>query len=100
MPLKIKRLPLARLDRTTIWLHIAADSVAAADRLTDRLDEIVQHLAEFPHSGRERTELAEGLRAFPADHYLVFYRVVPGALEIVRIIINAAQKITRDMLSD
>ena len=99
MPLKIKRLPRARIDRTAIWLHVAEDSIAAADRLTDRFDEIVGHLADFPQAGRERTELADGLRAFPVDHYLVFYRVTPTALEIVRIF-HTSRKITPDMLSD
>ena len=43
--------------------------------------------------------MADGLRAFPVDHYLVFYRVTPTALEIVRIF-HTSRKITPDMLSD
>ncbi|OAM77476.1 type II toxin-antitoxin system RelE/ParE family toxin [Devosia elaeis] len=99
MPLKIKRLPLARADRLDIWLHIAADNISAADRLTDRLDEIVHRLSEFPEAGPSRPELGAGIRLYPVDNFLIFYRVAGDAIEIVRIL-HAARDITPDLLSD
>ena len=55
-------------------------------------------LADYPDAGRMRIEFDARLRAFSVDQYLIFYRVSPGILEIVRIL-HAARDITPDLLS-
>lgn len=99
MPLRVQRLPRARQDRVDIWLHIAVDSQKAADRLTDRLDEVMEHLADFPEAGALRPTLGNDIRVFPVNNFLVVYRVTPDAVEIVRIL-HAARDISTDLLSD
>jgi len=99
MPLKIRRLPLARADRLDIWLHIAADSLSAADRLTDKLDDAVHRLSEFPEAGPPRPELGAGIRLCPVDNFLIFYRMAGDAIEIVRIL-HAARDVSPDLFAD
>jgi toxin ParE1/3/4 len=43
-------------------------------------------LAQFPEIGRNRPELVVGLRSFPVDSYSIFYRVIDGGIEIVRVL--------------
>ncbi len=50
--------PTARRDLLAIWDHIAADSIEAADRLSDKLFDAFRQLQLFPESGRARPELA------------------------------------------
>jgi len=62
---RVTRRPLAEADILEIWDYIADDSLAAADRWVDRLDEQFRLLAAQPMMGRARDELAPGVRSFP-----------------------------------
>jgi toxin ParE1/3/4 len=86
MPLDVRRLAAARADELDIWLHIAADSVSAADRTLDQLAEAVAMLRDFPDAGQARPELAQELRSYAAGAYTIFYRHDGKVLRIVRII--------------
>ena len=99
MPLRIRRGAKARADQDAIWLYIATDNLDAADQQIDRLHEAIGRLAEYPDVGRQRLEFGTTLRAFPVDQYVLFYRVTPGILDIVRIL-HAARDVTPDMLAD
>jgi toxin ParE1/3/4 len=46
----------------------------------------VKLIAESPYIGREREELAPGIRSFPAGRYLIFYRPIADGIEIVRVL--------------
>ena len=59
---RVTRRPLATADICEIWDRIADDSVDAADRWLDRLDDKFALLATHPLMGRARSELAQGLR--------------------------------------
>lgn len=85
MPVITKR-PLARSDLSEIWDYIAADNETRADAFVDLIDRKIQALAGQPNMGRARDELAEGLRSFPVGRHVIFYRVVPHGIEIVRIL--------------
>ena len=76
----------ARADKDEIWFSIAVNNVAAADRVSDRIDELLKKLRRFPLIGMEREELRPGLRSFPCGDCLVFYRVMPHELVIVRVV--------------
>jgi toxin ParE1/3/4 len=90
LPLHIT--PLASSDLIEIWSYIADDSVASADAFIDKLYETIQLLVGNPGSGRHREELAPGIQSFPFGRYIIFYRVIAGAIEIVRVL-HAARDI-------
>jgi toxin ParE1/3/4 len=98
MPLDVRRLPKARIDYLDAWLHIADDSLRAADAFADRLDEAATKLADYPELGPERPDLGPSLRILPVDSYVIFYRVGPH-VEIVRIL-HSARNVTPDLLTD
>ncbi len=85
--------PQAEQDLVDIWLYIANDSPSNVDHFLDYLNEQAQHLVEFPKSGRLRPELALGLRCFPVERYLLFYREQSSKIELVRVL-HAARDIT------
>jgi len=81
--------PRVSSDLIEIWSYIADDSVANADAFIDKLYQAIQVLARQPGSGRHREELAPGIQSFPFGRYIIFYRVVAGAVEIVRVLHGA-----------
>jgi toxin ParE1/3/4 len=83
------RRPLAAVDIEEIWDHIADDSLRAADRWIDQLDEQFALLATQPLMGRAREELAPGLRSFPFGRYVIFYEPIEGGIDIVRLLHSA-----------
>lgn len=85
MPVIVKR-PLARSDLAEIWDYIADDNETRADAFVDLIDQKFQELARHPNMGRSRDELEEGLRSFPLARYVIFYRVIPGGVEIIRVL--------------
>lgn len=99
MPHRVIRSRGARADELDIWLHIAGDSVRAADGTLDNFDEATRTLAQFPLAGRAREELAEGLRSFVVGSYLIFYRVRKDAVEIARIL-HGARDIGPELFRD
>jgi len=66
----------AKDDLVEIWLYIAADSPAVADKFIDYLYEQCGHLCISSEMGRKRDELVPDIRCLPVKRYLVFYRVV------------------------
>lgn len=89
MPLSVRRFPQAKIDQSDIWLAIAEDNLRAADKIIDRIDEVVRMLAEQPEAGKRRDELRSGIRYFPVENYLIFYTVSAGTIEIRRIMHDA-----------
>jgi len=81
--------PRATADLLEIWSYIADDSAASADAFIDKLYETIQTLGRQPGLGRRREELAPGIQSFPYGRYILFYRVVPSAIEIVRVLHSA-----------
>jgi toxin ParE1/3/4 len=82
----MNRLPVTRSSRAEedlieIWLYVAHDSPAAADRLLDRIDARLQQLSTMPMSGPARDDLSPGVRHLVIGNFLAFYRV--GETEVV-----------------
>ena len=86
---RVTRRPLAEADILEIWDYIADDSLAAADRWVDRLDEQFRLLAAQPMMGRARDELAPGVRSFPFGRYVVFYLPLDDGIDVVRVLHGA-----------
>ena len=81
----------ARKDVDDIWLHVATESgsTEAADRVVDRISHVFPRLAAFPGMGPSRDEFSPGLRSFPVDAYLIFYKKVRSGVRIVRVVHGA-----------
>ena len=73
-------------DLIAAWSFIAGDNIDAADQFLDRVASIGRKLAQWPGLGKARPELRRDLRSFPADNYLVYYRVRTDVIEIVRVL--------------
>jgi len=86
---RVKQSGRARDDLREIWLFIAKDNAAAADRLIRHFNDIFKQLAEHPKMGRSRMSLAPDLRSHPVGSYVVFYRLIDRGIEIVRVLHGA-----------
>lgn len=78
--------PLADDDLTDIWNYVAEYDERSADSLIEQLVHRFVMLSRFQEAGRDRDELIPGLKSFPVDRYLVFYRVIPEGIEILRVL--------------
>jgi toxin ParE1/3/4 len=68
---------------------IAIDKPKAADRFVGRIYAAEDLLANFPQIGEARADLAPELRKWTVGPYLMFYRVTPEGIDIVRILHGA-----------
>lgn len=84
--LELEISPQAENDLVETWLYVAEDQPINADRYLDKLQEKAQKLAEFPDLGRDRPELAEGLKSFPVDRYNLYYTTTESKLILVRVL--------------
>jgi len=76
-------------DLIDIWSYVASDDPAAADRLLDRLEDVLGKLAASPEMGVDRSDILSELRLFPVRDYLILFRRIPSGIEIVRVIHGA-----------
>ena len=60
-------------DFDRIWLHIALDDEAAADRLLTAIGDKIERLRVFPEIGRRRDEIRSGARGLVHGSYLILY---------------------------
>ena len=72
-------------DIADLWTYIGADSPDSADRMVDRILERCAKIARRPGMGRRRDDLRPGMRCSPVGHYLIFYRLLPDCVEILRV---------------
>lgn len=86
MPAPVRRSRQAAEDLISIWLEIAKDDPAAADRVLDAIERRWQQLAEFPYSGIAREDIGAGVRHLVAGQYLTLYRISNDAIEVIRIL--------------
>jgi toxin ParE1/3/4 len=78
--------PEAREDLDEIWHYIAQDNLDAADKYVGAIVSRFPTLASMPLMGRERPELAAGLRSFVVGHHVIFYRLFDGGVEVARVL--------------
>lgn len=43
-------------------------------------------MADFPNMGQSCDNFAIGLRSFPVEDYLIFYRPIDAGVEVVRVV--------------
>jgi|TARA_R110001592_G_scaffold362628_1_gene677405 toxin ParE1/3/4 len=87
--LKLIRSSKAEADLIDIWLYIAEDQPVNADRFLDKLNKTAMTIAENPGLGVDRPEISDGIKSFPVDRYILYYRVKATELEIVRVLSSA-----------
>jgi len=75
----------AEADLDDIWLYIAEDNLENANRYLNKLHDKALMLSENPEIGVLRPELAEGLRTFPVDNYILYYLLQKDCVELVRV---------------
>lgn len=80
---------LADQDLFEISLYIAQNSVGAAERFIDTMNEKFQLLADSPRLGRSREELAPGLRSLSIGKYVIFYRPTEDSILVIRVLHGA-----------
>jgi len=88
----ILRTPASRNDIVEILLYIRRENRPAARRVHTAIDETLRFLAEYPHVGKKREELAPHLRALPVRryrNYIVFYRPMVNGIEVIRVLHGA-----------
>jgi len=76
----------AENDLTDIWNYVADYSEQVADTLIDEMVKRFVMLSTFADAGRKRDELQPGMRSFPVDKYLIFYRSIPEGIEVIRVL--------------
>ena len=85
----VHRSSRAEIDLMEIWGYIAKDNPLAADGQLDRIDAACEMLAEDPHGGPRREDLARGLRFYPVGNYLIFYTVGEDGITVARVLHGA-----------
>ena len=75
----------AERDLRNIHEFIADRNPAAADRIISHLELGISLLFENPAMGRERPELADNLRSFLVEGYIIYYYPMTAGVEIARI---------------
>jgi toxin ParE1/3/4 len=76
----------AQEDLLDIWLYVARDSLAAADRLLKRLETSFGRLLGHPKIGRRRPEFGNEIRSLAVGSYVIFHRAMPATVEIIRVL--------------
>ncbi|MDF1762280.1 MAG: type II toxin-antitoxin system RelE/ParE family toxin [Oleibacter sp.] len=84
--LRLVKAPKAEADLIDIWLYVAEDQPINADRLLDRLNDAALLIAATPLMGGDRPHLSKDIKSFPFENYILFYRIKPDVLELVRVL--------------
>jgi toxin ParE1/3/4 len=99
MPLDVRLRARAQSDIADIWAFIFDHNPDAAERFLGRVGTLIATLAEMPESGPQRDEYGLGIRRFPFNRYVMFYRAHPDYVEVVRVL-HAARDITTDWIAE
>lgn len=91
--------PSARLDLKKISSYITRFNPDAARRLNEKIKQQCKLLADFPNMGQSCENFGSGLRSFPVEDYLIFYRPIDGGVEVARIL-NGYQDLETIFSSD
>lgn len=86
---RVLRTAQADEDLIELWVYVAQDNEAAADRLWAEFDRKLALLAEQPRLGAARPDIAPALRHFPVGRYLILYREIDDGIEVVRVVHGA-----------
>jgi len=80
---------LADDELDEIWLHIAQDNESVADNMIHKTFYTIDILVKEPLMGRMREEIRPQIRSFAVAPYIIFYRLLPNVIEILRVLHGA-----------
>ena len=83
---RVTKTALADQDHREILEYLSDHSERAAEAFTAELADSVRLLAGQPRMGRQRDDLAAGVRSSVVGRYVVLYRFTDEELQILRII--------------
>lgn len=93
-PLALRVTDAAQDDLAEIWVTLATEaSEAIATRFVRAMEASFEPLRHFPFSGPTREQLAPGLRVTFHGPYAVYYKTLPDAVAIIRVV-HGARDIT------
>ncbi len=79
--------PEAQADLTSIALYTAERwGNRQRDAYIERIVSAIYDLPRFPGRGRLRADLGDGVRAYPVEQHVVYYRADDQAVTILRIL--------------
>lgn len=84
--------PAAEDDLISLWIYIARDNRAAADRVYQAAEQTFSILVSMPNIGtlyQPKRARLEGIRFFPIKqfrNYIIYYRATTDGIEIIRIL--------------
>jgi toxin ParE1/3/4 len=90
----------ARRDLDAIydyWAERAGPDIAQS--LIYSITDLFALIADYPYIGRNHDEIAPGVRVFPTDKYLIYYRKDRSVINIIHIL-HGAQDQTRAFRND
>lgn len=90
---------LADSDLDEIWNYIAQDNPDNATQFLLKLMDRFYLLASNPMIGTSRPSFGPGMRMFPYENYSIFYILVEGGVEIIRVL-HSARDTTKIFDSD
>lgn len=76
----------AKQDLKEINRYIIRFNPSAARRFNEKFKQQCKLLADFPNMGQSCDNFISGLRSFPVEDYLIFYRPIDDGVEVVRVI--------------
>jgi toxin ParE1/3/4 len=79
----------AENDLTELWEYIAVDNKPSAEQYLETVLSKIEELAERPTIGRQRPEIAAGLRSYLVKKHVIFYRQTGNNIHIYRILHTA-----------
>jgi toxin ParE1/3/4 len=86
---KVIYAPQAEAELVEIGAYIALDSERNAEAFVTKLREKAMRIALNPRIYRMREDLAPGLRSAAFGNYLIVFRIIDGAIEVVRVLHGA-----------
>lgn len=92
---RIVKQPQAQRDVVNLGLYLKQRSANAARRFLDRTERAFAQLAEMPEMAglfQTTSRALMGLRVWPIPrfrNYLIFFRPIPGGIEVVRVLHGA-----------
>jgi len=84
--------PCAVRDLEEIRAFIAPDKPGAAARVAEQIKTSVLRLSEFPLMGRQTREPNIRILPVTTTPYVVYYHVLPGAIEVLAVFHGARRR--------
>lgn len=84
---RIELTDAAKQDLRDIWRGLAEyGQLSIADEALRGIESKFELLCQFPGAGRSRNEFFPGLRSYPSDDFVIFYRFSSPFVEIIRVL--------------